>query len=461
MDILNMTIIKDNKIHILGIGGTFMSGIALLAQAKGYQVEGSDLTLYPPMSTQLNEKKVKVFNGYEAAHISSDINQIVVGNVVRRGNPAMEHILAQNLPYISGPQWLAENILREKHVIAISGTHGKTTTTSMVTWILEYAGLNPSFLIGGIPENFGMSARLTDSPYFVIEADEYDTAFFDKRPKFLHYRPKTLILNNLEFDHADIYADLAAIQQQFHYLIRTIPGNGLIIHHSEDINTPPVLAQGCWTPCSTFGGTKSDWQARLQQSDGSCFEVVHQGKTVGTVSWNLLGNHNVNNALAAIAAAVNVGVAPQTAITALTSFKNVKRRLEVKGQINGITIYDDFAHHPTAIKTTLSGLRAKVGQDARIVTVLEFGSYTMRSGVHKDHIQAALSDANLVICKKPQTDWGLEEVLKGFSQPHRLYDDVDILVKELASNLCNGDHVVVMSNSGFDGIHEKLLKAIT
>ncbi len=436
-----------------------MSGVALLAQEKGYAVKGSDQKLYPPMSTQLSEKKIEVCEGYEAKDLNKDTDEFIVGNVVKRGTPIMEEILAQNLPYISGPQWLAENILKDRWVIAVSGTHGKTTTTSMVTWILDQAGLNPGFLIGGIPENFGVSARLGSSPYFVIEADEYDTAFFDKRAKFIHYHPRTLIMNNLEFDHADIYSDLAAIQTQFHYLVRTVPNNGQIIYPNDDVNLDLVLKKGCWTACTTFGGEKSAWQARLIKADGSEFEVLHDGKMLGTVHWNLLGKHNVDNALAAISAASHAGVSPQIAISALASFKNVKRRLEVKGEVKGVTVYDDFAHHPTAIKTTLSGLRAKIGK-ARLVTVLEFGSYTMRSGVHKDHIQQALSDADLVICKKPQDDWGLVEVLQRFSQPHQLYEDVDNLVKHLVPELRQGDHVVIMSNSGFDGIHQKLLKAL-
>ncbi len=454
---------KDNKIHILGVGGKFMSGVAVLAQESGHFVAGSDLNLYPPMSTQLEAQHIQVCQGYDPAHIEPDTAEIIVGNVIRRGNPAIEYVLEKGLPYISGPQWLAENILRDRWVIAVSGTHGKTTTTSMVAWILEYAGLNPGFLIGGIPENFGVSARLGSSPFFVIEADEYDTAFFDKRAKFVHYHPRTLIINNLEFDHADIYADLAAIQLQFHHLIRIIPGNGLIIHNDQDHNIPPVLSQGCWTPCTTFGSNQSAWQAHLKQKDGSSFDVLHEGKIVGTVEWGLLGNHNVNNALAAIAAATHAGVKPGTAVEALESFKNVKQRMEIKGQVNGITVYDDFAHHPTAIKTTLAGLRAKVGKDARIITVLEFGSYTMRSGVHKDQLPQAFEDADMIICKKPQAaaDWGLDDVLIKCLKPYKSYGDVDVMVKELSANLHSGDHVVVMSNSGFDGVHQKLLLAIS
>jgi len=455
-----MTTQKENKIHILGVGGTFMSGIALLAKESGYVLKGSDMNLYPPMSTQLAQKQIPFCEGYRPEDIDPDTQRIIVGNVISRGNPAMEYILANKLPYISGPQWLAENILKNRWVIAISGTHGKTTTTSMVAWILEYAGLEPGFLIGGIPENFGVSARLGKSPFFVIEADEYDTAFFDKRAKFMHYQPRTLIMNNLEFDHADIYKDLEIIQMQFHHLVRTIPNNGLIIHHDQDENLKQVLKKGCWTPCVSFGSTTSPWQACLIKEDGSCFEVIHEGKTLGTVNWALLGKHNVDNALAAISAAHHAGVAPEKAIAALASFKNVKRRLEIKGEVKGITLYDDFAHHPTAIKTTLAGLRAKIGK-ARIVTVLEFGSYTMRSGVHKDHIQQALVDADLIICKQPPSaNWSVAEAIKNCPQPHQVFNEVDTMVKTLASELRSGDHVVMMSNSGFDGIHLKLLKAL-
>lgn len=451
---------KENKIHILGIGGTFMSGVALLAQEKGYVVRGSDMNLYPPMSTQLAEKKISFCEGYNPQDLSADTQEIIVGNVIRRGNPTIEQVLAENLPYCSGPEWLAKNILKDRWVLAVSGTHGKTTTTSMLAWILDCAGLNPGFLIGGIPENFGVSARLGSNPFFVIEADEYDTAFFDKRAKFIHYHPRTLILNNLEFDHADIYKDLEAIALQFHYLVRTIPNNGLIIHPDQDPNLANVLEKGCWTPCTTFGSEKSAWQARLVKLDGSCFEVFREGQKVGTVNWSLLGQHNVNNALAALSAASHVGVSPTTAITALASFKNVKRRLEIKGEVKGITLYDDFAHHPTAIKTTLSGLRAKIG-NARLITVLEFGSYTMRTGAHKDQIQQALVDADIILCKKPQAlNWGLAEVLKQCPQPNKLYEDVDTLVKELAPQLRRGDHVVMMSNSGFDGIYQKILQAL-
>ncbi|OGT46279.1 MAG: UDP-N-acetylmuramate:L-alanyl-gamma-D-glutamyl-meso-diaminopimelate ligase [Gammaproteobacteria bacterium RIFCSPHIGHO2_12_FULL_41_20] len=448
------------KIHILGIGGTFMSGVALLAKEQGHDVTGSDMHLYPPMSTQLAEQGVTVLEGYSPEHIDPTIDCVVVGNVIKRGNPAMEHVLATGMPYISGPQWLAEQVLRERWVLAVAGTHGKTTTTSLLTWILDYTGKQPGFLIGGIPENFGVSSRLGQSPYFVIEADEYDSAFFDKRSKFIHYHPRTVILNNLEYDHADIFPDLYAIQQQFHYLIRTIPSDGLIIQPAADNNLAAVIAMGCWTPQRSFGGAQGYLQAVLHRQDGSCFEVVCAGKSVGIVEWELLGQHNVHNALAALVAAEHVGINVTEALPALRQFKNVKRRLEIKGQENGIIIYDDFAHHPTAIATTLQGLRAKVGQQARLVVVLEFGSYTMRTGVHKQQLPAALASADYVVCKRPEQDWGVAELLQQLARATALYDNTDQLVIGLVQELKPGDHVVIMSNSGFDGVYQKLLNQL-
>lgn len=448
------------RIHILGICGTFMAGIAELARELGHEVAGSDMNVYPPMSTQLEKRGIKLMQGYDAAHIDPSVDCVIVGNVIKRGNPAMEYILNQQIPYISGPQWLAENVLEKRWVLAVSGTHGKTTTSSLLAWILEFAGKKPGFLIGGIPENFGVSARIGDSPYFVIEADEYDSAFFDKRSKFIHYHSKTLILNNLEFDHADIFPDLAAIQQQFQFLLRTVPENGLIVRHAEDENLTKVIEKGCWTKMTSFGGQHADWQAKLIQSDGGAFEVLYKGSKVGSAHWNLIGQHNVNNALAAMAAAHHMGVLPDVALNALSGFKNVKRRLEVRGQVKDIVVYDDFAHHPTAIAMTLAGLRAKIGK-ARIVAVLEFGSATMRMGVHKDAIQEALSQADVIICKRPQAAaWDLQNVLSRFKQPTFLYDDVNELVKQSMPQLQAGDHVVIMSNGGFDGIHEKLLNAL-
>ena len=447
-------------IHILGICGTFMSGIAMLAKQQGYDVTGSDMNVYPPISTQLNEQGIELMEGYEASHIPQHVDCIVVGNVVKRGNPAIEYVLNHQIPYCSGPEWLLNNILHNRWVLSVAGTHGKTTTSSLLAWILEVAGLFPGFLIGGVPENFGVSARLGSMPFFVVEADEYDSAFFDKRSKFIHYRPKTQILNNLEYDHADIFTDLSAIQQQFHYLVRTIPGDGLIISNAADQNLKTVLEMGCFTKMTTFGAEDAEWQARLCKADGSEFVVIHHGKEVGSASWNLLGLHNVNNALAAVIAANHIGILPRESLAAIKTFKNVKRRLEVKGEKNGVVVYDDFAHHPTAIAATLAGLRAKIGQKARIIAVLEFGSYTMRTGVHKEAIPQALSTADMIICKNTQHDWGLSTVLDRCPQFTAAFNDSDELVKNLIPKLQAGDHVVVMSNAGFDNIHQKLLNAI-
>lgn len=448
------------RIHVLGVCGTFMSGLAILAKQSGHIVTGSDMNVYPPMSTQLEAQGITLLEGYDPKHISPDTDCVVVGNVIKRGNPAMEHVMAAGLPYLSGPEWLANHVLQGRWVLGVSGTHGKTTTTSMLAHILDHAGLQPGFLIGGVPENFGVSARLGQSPFFVIEADEYDSAFFDKRSKFIHYRPKTLILNNLEFDHADIFPDLEAIKTQFHYLVRTVPNNGLLVKHAKESNLDDVLAKGCWTPVVNFGG-ESEWQARLLNSDGSAFEVSHRGQPQGEVKWGLLGLHNVDNALAALAAAHHAGVSAEVGMAALPSFKNVKRRMEVRGEVRGITIYDDFAHHPTAIATTLAGLRARIGNQARLIAILEFGSYTMRSGVHRDRMKLALQAADEVVCKIPEEDWGVARMLSDFPQPTFAYHQVDELIAKVAPTLTAGDHVIIMSNGGFGGIHEKLLKAVS
>lgn len=447
------------RIHILGICGTFMSGVALLAKECGHKVTGSDANVYPPMSTQLEKQGICLFHGYEAEHIPANVDCVIVGNVIKRGNPSLEYVLNYRIPFISGPQWLAENILHHRFVLAVSGTHGKTTTTSLLTWILHSAGLEPGFLIGGIPENFQVSARLGKNPYFVIEADEYDSAFHDKRSKFIHYQPQTLIFNNLEYDHADIFVNLEAIKQQFSHLIRTIPNNGLIIKYGQDVNIDAVLQQGCWSPVVSFGDN-SEWSARLIKVDGSQFTVYHHTEVIGDVCWDLLGMHNVNNALAALAAAHHLNIPVTLALQALSTFKNVKRRLEVKAKINDIIIYDDFAHHPTAIAATLAGLRAHLDEKARLIAILEFGSYTMRSGVHKDKMQNALENADMVICKSTEMDWGLDKVLQNFKQPTALYQDVESLVAGVVPQLRSGDHVVIMSNSGFGGIYQKLVTAI-
>lgn len=447
------------KLHILGICGTFMSGIAILARQCGHQVSGSDMNVYPPMSLQLEQQGIDLMEGFDPKHIPADVDMVIVGNVISRGNPAMEYVMERGISYTSGTEWLAKNVLAKRWVLAVSGTHGKTTTTSLLTWILEHAGLKPGFLVGGVPENFGVSARLGESPFFVIEADEYDSAFFDKRSKFIHYRPKTLILNNLEFDHADIFADLNAVKTQFQYLLRTVPGNGLIVNNAADANVTDVMSRGCWTRAEGFACPNSSWRAEAVKADGSVFKAFHLNQLIGEVEWQLLGEHNLNNAVAAIAAAHHAGVEPKKALEALSSFKNVKRRMEVKGEVNQIVVYDDFAHHPTAIATTLSGLRAKIGK-ARLIAILEFGSYTMRSGVHRDKIEASLREADMVVCKATEQDWGLKQILATFKQPTWLYPSVDELIKHLVPNLHAGDHVIVMSNSGFGGIHDKLLTSI-
>lgn len=446
------------RIHILGICGTFMAGIAVLAKQQGHQVEGSDANVYPPMSTQLEAEGIKLYQGYDPAHLKPAPDIIIVGNAMKRSNPCVEYMLNEGLPYTSGPQWLAENILQKRWVLAVAGTHGKTTTTSLLTWILDQAGFNPGFLIGGIPKNFGISARLGGESFFVIEADEYDTAFFDKRSKFILYHPRTAILNNLEFDHADIFKDLDAVKTQFHHLVRTIPGHGLIICPDNDPNLKDVLAQGCWTPIE-YIGTKGHWHAEVIQSDGSHFQVYYQSKLQGEVKWGLLGQHNIHNALAAIAAAHHVGITIQQAIDSLSEFEGIKRRLEIRDKINGITIYDDFAHHPTAIATTLAGLRHRVGKE-RIIAILELGSYTMRTGVHRDTIVSALEDADVVLIARPKEDWGVDEVAKKLSIPATVYSNVDEIIKAIVEQSKPNDHVVIMSNTGFDGIHDKLLKAL-
>lgn len=448
------------RIHILGICGTFMAGLAVLAKQLGHEVSGSDHNVYPPMSDQLLAQGIVLHQGYTAEVFKNAPDCVIVGNAISRGNPAFEYLLNHGVPYISGPQWLAENVLQQRWVLAVAGTHGKTTTTSMLAWILEFAGLQPGFLIGGIPENFGISARLGAAPFFVIEADEYDSALFDKRSKFIHYHPRTLILNNLEFDHADIFPNLDAIKTQFHHLLRTIPSQGLIIKPAHDSHIDDVINRGCWTPIQTISATSSaDWHAQLHQSDGSTFQVFHKGQLQGEIKWPLLGLHNIHNALAAIAAAQHIGVAPQLACAALSAFKNVKRRLEIKAQFNGITIYDDFAHHPTAIATTLHGLRQHVGNNARIIVVIELASNTMRSGVHKETLPDAFAEADQVLVARPKIDqdWGVTEVAKAIKAPTQIYDNVDNIILALTASAQSGDHIVIMSNAGFDNIHNKLL----
>lgn len=444
------------RIHILGICGTFMAGIAVLAKQLGHEVSGSDENVYPPMSTQLQTQGIILQSGYDPKHLSPAPDIIIVGNAMKRGNPLIEYMMDQNLPYISGPQWLAENVLRDRWVLAVAGTHGKTTTTSLLTWIMEAAGLNPGFLIGGIPQNFTISARLGSRPFFVIEADEYDTAFFDKRSKFIHYHPKTLILNNLEFDHADIFPDLNTIKTQFHHLIRTVPKSGLIICSDNDSALKETLDLGCWTPIEFFDSENAAWQAQDINHDGSEFSVYYQNKFQGKLTWSLLGNHNIHNALAAIAAAKHAGVSVTQSIAALSEFKGIKRRMEVIGEKSGATFYDDFAHHPTAIATTLQGLRQKV-KKSRIIAILECGSYTMRTGVHKETLPESLKEADITIIAKPKDDWGVNEVAKKLSMPSHVCTNNDEIIQVLKQNLQSGDHVLIMSNTGFGGLHQQLL----
>jgi UDP-N-acetylmuramate: L-alanyl-gamma-D-glutamyl-meso-diaminopimelate ligase len=450
-------------IHILGICGTFMGGIAQLARAAGHEVSGSDANVYPPMSTQLEAAGIALQEGFHPEHLQPAPDQVVVGNALSRGNPAVEYLLDQGLAYTSGPQWLAEHVLRDRWVLAVAGTHGKTSTSSILAWILEYAGLKPGFLIGGVPNNFGISARMGDSPFFVVEADEYDTAFFDKRSKFVHYRPRTAILNNLEFDHADIFADVAAIQRQFHHLVRTIPASGLIVSNAEDGNLSEVLEMGCWTPVETVsvGEFPAQWRARKLVADGSRFEVWFEGERQGEASWDQLGDHNVHNALAAIAAARHAGVPVAQALAALGEFRGVKRRMEVRGIARGATVYDDFAHHPTAIETTLAGLRGKVG-GARILAVLEPRSNTMRLGVHRAAIAPALALADRVwLYEPPDLGWNLADVAQAAKPPTDVLPSIDALIAAIAAEARPGDHIVIMSNGGFGGIHARLLAALS
>lgn len=443
-------------IHILGICGTFMGGIAAIAREAGHQVSGCDAGVYPPMSTQLESQGIALIEGFSPEQIRLNPDLFVIGNVVARGNPLVEEILNRNLPYISGPQWLSENILRDKWVLAVAGTHGKTTTSSMLAWILEYAGMEPGFLIGGIPRNFGLSARLGGLPFFVIEADEYDTAFFDKRSKFVHFRPRTAIFNNLEFDHADIFADLAAIEQQFHYFVRIIPGDGLIVSNGKERSLERVLTKGCWTPVERLG-VADGWQASTLADGGVAIHFM--GEAQGILYWELLGEHNRMNALAALAAARHAGVPVNVAIAALTQFKNVKRRMEVRGEINGITVYDDFAHHPTAIRTTLEGLR-DTASGTRIIAVLEPRSNTMKMGIWKDSLADSLAVADLVFCYTANLGWNAKEALSGMGGRAVSHDNLEQLIAAIAAAVHSGDHVLIMSNGGFGGIHEKLLKAI-
>jgi UDP-N-acetylmuramate: L-alanyl-gamma-D-glutamyl-meso-diaminopimelate ligase len=452
-------------VHILGICGTFMGGIAALARAAGHRVTGSDQNVYPPMSDQLRALGIELITGYDPGQLDLKPDVVVVGNVMSRGNPLIEALLDSDIPYTSGPEWLARHVLADRWVLAVAGTHGKTTTTSMLTWILEYAGLDPGFLVGGVPANFDVTARLGSGVHFVVEADEYDTAFFDKRAKFVHYRPRTAILNNLEHDHADIYPDVAAIQWQFHQLLRMVPRRGLVVAKAGDANLEQLLKQGCWTPIERYAVEPVPglgWQAVLApQADGSSFAVVHAGKAVGEVTWPLLGLHNVENALAAISAARHAGVDPVVAIAALREFRGVRRRMEVRGVARGVTVYDDFAHHPTAIATTLDGLRRKVdGQ--RIIAVLEPRSNTMKLGTHRDALAASLQTADRVwLYQGPDVKWDVRSLGQSLGAKASVATTIDELVAALATEAGPDNHVLIMSNGAFGGVHGKLLERLS
>ncbi|MCG6896561.1 MAG: UDP-N-acetylmuramate:L-alanyl-gamma-D-glutamyl-meso-diaminopimelate ligase [Thiocapsa sp.] len=443
-------------LHILGICGTFMGGVALLARALGHRVTGSDAHVYPPMSTQLESAGIDLMEGYEPGHLEPAPDIVVVGNAMKRGIPAVEAMLDRGLRYCSGPEWLKDNLLVDRRVLAVAGTHGKTTTSGMLTWVLEDAGLAPGFLIGGVPLDFGVSARLGSGPYFVVEADEYDTAFFDKRSKFVHYRPRTLILNNLEFDHADIFDDLAQIQRQFHHLVRTVPGRGLIIHPGADPAIDEVLAMGCWTPRESFGAD-ARWTGELLAPDGSRFLVRLDGTPLGEVVWGQTGLHNVHNALAVLAAARHAGVSVANGIAALGRFKGVRRRMELRGEVAGVRVYDDFAHHPTAIATTLQGLRRQIG-DRRILAVLEPRSNTMRLGVHNRELARSLGDADRIFVFAPaDLGWDAAGVFAPLGERASVHNALETLVDDVVAESRAGDQVLVMSNGGFGGIHQTLL----
>ncbi|AZP31252.1 MULTISPECIES: UDP-N-acetylmuramate:L-alanyl-gamma-D-glutamyl-meso-diaminopimelate ligase [Acinetobacter] len=450
-------------LHILGICGTFMGSLALLARDLGHKVTGSDLNVYPPMSTQLENAGITLMQGYDRSHLQPHPDLVIVGNAMKRGIDAVEYMLNEGLPYISGPQFLADHVLQGKHVLGVAGTHGKTTTTTMLAWVLDQAGLNPGFLIGGVPLGFSESARLGGGKYFCVEADEYDSAFFDKRSKFVHYHPKTAILNNLEFDHADIFDDLAAIQKQFHHLVRTIPSEGRIIAPITETHIDEVLEMGCWTPVirtSLEANEKAALSAELISIDGSHFKVLENGNVVGEVKWNMTGQHSVANALATIAAAQHVGVALEQACEALSNFGGVKRRMELLGTVNGIEVYDDFAHHPTAIDTTLDGARKRLGE-RRLWAIIEPRSNTMRMGSHKDGLAHSARLADEVIWYQPEgLDWDLQPVIEAASNHAQVSRSLDEIIERIVNEAGEGDAVVIMSNGGFGGLHQKLMSAL-
>jgi len=442
-----------------------MGGLAILARQLGHEVSGSDADIYPPMSTQLAGQGIRLFDGYSPENLKPAPDLVIIGNALSRGNPLVEYVLNQGLPYASGPGFLAQYVLQGRWVLAVAGTHGKTTATAMLAWILEYAGLAPGFLIGGVPQDFPVSARLGEAPFFIVEADEYDSAFFDKRSKFIHYRPRTLILNNLEFDHADIFSDLDAIKRQFHHLVRTVPQNGLIILPAGDAALADVIHQGCWTPLSYFTDVPEHagddcWNSRNISPQGEEFDVYHGDQNTGHVKWPFIGQHNIRNALAAIIAAQHAGVPPQHAIKALSEFKGVRRRMEKRATIKGISIYDDFAHHPTAIATTLEGLRKKVG-GARIIAVLEPRSNTMRMGVHKESLAPALMQADeTIFYQPPELKWQVKDIITGMGSKGRVFASIDEIIVHIKTYARSGDHVLIMSNGAFGGLHDKLIEVL-
>ena len=448
-------------IHILGICGTFMGGVAMIARELGYHVTGSDTNVYPPMSTFLENHGIEIIPNYDVAQLQPAPDLVVIGNAMSRGNPCVEYVLDNQLNYTSGPQWLHDNLLKDRWVLAVSGTHGKTTTTGMLAWILEKNGIDAGFLIGGVAGNFGISARAGSSKFFVIEADEYDSAFFDKRSKFVHYTPKTLIINNIEFDHADIFDDLKAIQRQFHHLVRTMPQSGCILSAVSDQNVQDTLKMGAYSQLQFIGEGK-EWFAKPLVADCSSFEVYHFGEKAGVVQWQIIGAHNMHNALMAIAASHHAGVSVSGACEALGSFITANRRLEVKGEVRGVTVYDDFAHHPTAIEATIGALRSKVGKEARILAVLEPRSNTMKMGVHKEEIAPSLKDADAVFVYQPETiPWQVSVITDALTQPAKWSANLDELVDAVTREAKSGDHILVMSNGAFGGIHAKLLEKLT
>lgn len=448
------------RIHILGICGTFMGGIAMLARALGHQVTGSDANVYPPMSTLLENQGIELIQGYDPSQLDPAPDLVIIGNAMKRGNPCVEAVLEQGIHYVSGPQWLHDNVLQDRWVIAIAGTHGKTTTAGMAAWILESCGYKPGFVIGGVPGNFDVSACLGESPFFVIEADEYDSAFFDKRSKFVHYCPRTLVLNNLEFDHADIFDDLPAIQKQFHHLVRLVPGKGKIILPENDLNLKQVINMGCWSELE-LSGEGQQWHAQKLNADASHYQVMLNGEAVGEVNWSLVGEHNMHNGLMAIAAARHVGVLPKDACDALGDFINARRRLELRGEVKGVSVYDDFAHHPTAILATLTALRGKVGGTARILAVFEPRSNTMKMGISKNDLAPAFGRADEVFLLQPENlPWQISDVVDACIQPAHWSGDLDTLVNMIVKTALPGDNILVMSNGGFGGIHDKLLAGL-